>query len=293
MSSTESPPDAVYPAADLASALLPCWRLLSLEPLSRRVHHLRVKDRAGAKVSLILLRHSLRDRQRNPHIARDEFRLLQLLHATDLPVPRPLRLLDTLQPPALVTERVAGKSRYESANTNALCGALADILRRIHQCHIPRRQLDFLPDISESLLDCLRDSSADERIRQAMKGALPALRPNPPTLLHGDFWLGNLLWRGDELAAVIDWEDAMLGDPLADLGKSRLELLWTLGDAAMRRYTAAYLRCCPALDPSALPFWDLFGALRLAHYASFTDDKFGCRGCMRSTRASSMMPCEN
>jgi aminoglycoside phosphotransferase (APT) family kinase protein len=54
------------------------------------------------------------------------------------------------------------------------------------------------------------------------------LRANMPTsqraaLVHGDYRLGNLMFAIEqdgtpELAAVLDWEMATLGDPLADLG---------------------------------------------------------------------------
>jgi aminoglycoside phosphotransferase (APT) family kinase protein len=36
------------------------------------------------------------------------------------------------------------------------------------------------------------------------------------SLLHGDYWPDNTLWRDGRLVCVIDWEDAALGDPLAD-----------------------------------------------------------------------------
>ncbi|MDO8704360.1 MAG: phosphotransferase family protein [Sulfuricaulis sp.] len=41
-----------------------------------------------------------------------------------------------------------------------------------------------------------------------------------PGILHGDFHLANVMFRHDsgELAAVVDWELATLGDPLLDLG---------------------------------------------------------------------------
>jgi len=51
---------------------------------------------------------------------------------------------------------------------------------------------------------------------------LEATRPEQftPGLLHGDFHLANVMFAHDapELAAVIDWELATLGDPLLDLG---------------------------------------------------------------------------
>lgn len=51
---------------------------------------------------------------------------------------------------------------------------------------------------------------------------LEAARPEHfvPGLLHGDFHLANVMFKpdGPELAAVVDWELATLGDPLLDLG---------------------------------------------------------------------------
>jgi aminoglycoside phosphotransferase (APT) family kinase protein len=42
-----------------------------------------------------------------------------------------------------------------------------------------------------------------------------------PGILHGDFHLANVLFDpdGPELAAVVDWELATIGDPLLDLGQ--------------------------------------------------------------------------
>lgn len=40
----------------------------------------------------------------------------------------------------------------------------------------------------------------------------------PPTLVHGDFRLGNVLFTGTRPTAVVDWEIWSSGDPRADLG---------------------------------------------------------------------------
>jgi aminoglycoside phosphotransferase (APT) family kinase protein len=39
-----------------------------------------------------------------------------------------------------------------------------------------------------------------------------------PTLVHGDYHYGNMLFRGPEVVAVLDWEIAEVGQPLLDLG---------------------------------------------------------------------------
>ena len=246
-------------------AIDPAWTLLSAQSLSRRVALLRVGAAAGAVDELILQTHGARDLLRNPHVARDEQRLLRALHGEGLPVALPLRLDAAHNPPFFITTRLPG-----SVQESAPIEALADALSSIHAVDWRGLKLDFLPR-ARTLLE--RDLAAggrgDRRIDGALRAALPYLRENPPVLLHGDFWLGNLLWEADDLRGIIDWEDAMLGNPLADLGKCRLELLWALGEGAMLGFTRACLARSPALDASHLPFWDLWGALRLAHYADF------------------------
>jgi aminoglycoside phosphotransferase (APT) family kinase protein len=37
-------------------------------------------------------------------------------------------------------------------------------------------------------------------------------------LVHGDYRIGNLVWRGDRIVAVLDWERVAVGDPMQDLG---------------------------------------------------------------------------
>jgi aminoglycoside phosphotransferase (APT) family kinase protein len=39
-----------------------------------------------------------------------------------------------------------------------------------------------------------------------------------PTLVHGDYHFGNMLFEGREVVAVLDWEIAQIGQPLLDLG---------------------------------------------------------------------------
>ncbi len=37
-------------------------------------------------------------------------------------------------------------------------------------------------------------------------------------IVHGDYRFGNFLWQGNSIAAVLDWERAMLGPPMQELG---------------------------------------------------------------------------
>jgi aminoglycoside phosphotransferase (APT) family kinase protein len=50
-------------------------------------------------------------------------------------------------------------------------------------------------------------------------GVLAERRPEPryPTLVHGDYHYGNMLFKDGQVAGVLDWEIAQLGQPLLDL----------------------------------------------------------------------------
>jgi aminoglycoside phosphotransferase (APT) family kinase protein len=73
-----------------------------------------------------------------------------------------------------------------------------------------------------------RDLLAQNSVRtlgelDALGGWLDANRPaaSDTTFVHGDYRLGNLMFSrlgSPRLAAILDWEMATIGDPLADLG---------------------------------------------------------------------------
>ncbi|MDQ0417338.1 aminoglycoside phosphotransferase (APT) family kinase protein [Croceifilum oryzae] len=103
---------------------------------------------------------------------------------------------------------------------------------------------------------------SEGRIRDVIEPIWPVAQKNSSTLLHGDFWPGNLLWKDGQLIGIIDWEDVAFGDPLADVANSRLEILWHFGMSAMNDFTAQYQSIMPTIDFENLPFWDLCAALR-------------------------------
>ncbi len=48
--------------------------------------------------------------------------------------------------------------------------------------------------------------------------AAPAPVSGPPALIHGDPKLSNLMWQNQRITAMLDWEMALNGEPLANLG---------------------------------------------------------------------------
>ncbi len=64
-----------------------------------------------------------------------------------------------------------------------------------------------------------RELPAIDELARRLRNALP--ESPAPTIVHGDYRLDNTMLSPDDLArvvAVLDWEMATLGDPLADLG---------------------------------------------------------------------------
>jgi aminoglycoside phosphotransferase (APT) family kinase protein len=251
--------------------LLHAWRLTG--GVSAEVTALEIERPDRQTLTVIVRRHGPVDLKHNPQIAADEFKLLQILQAAGLATPAPYDLDQSgeiFPTPYLVIEYIAGKPPATPADPSDLLLQLAMHLSRIHTIDCTKWDLAFLPRQEEAYADMLReqpphaDESFDQaRIRASLRSAWPLPQRNPSVLLHGDFWPGNTLWRNGQLVAVIDWEDAKLGDPLADLANSRLEMLWAFGVEAMHRFTDQY-RSMRATDCTNLPYWDLYAALRHA-----------------------------
>jgi aminoglycoside phosphotransferase (APT) family kinase protein len=254
------------------SRLIRSWPLTG--GISARLDALEIERPEGQRARIVLRRHGPADLAGNPNVAAYEFRLLQQLHSARIPVPKPLHLDasgELLSTPAIVVEFVEGKP--ESSQSDVL--RLAEILIQIHELDRSRFDLSFLRLRDE--LPPKRDG-VDERVRDALERAWPLAQRNEAVLLHGDFWPGNTLWRDGQLVAVVDWEDAAVGDPLADLGNARLELLWAFGREAMNSFTERYLSRLSALDATDLAYWDLYAVLRLAPQIPGLQSPPGSRG---------------
>ncbi|MFC4637645.1 phosphotransferase family protein [Deinococcus hohokamensis] len=232
----------------LDAELLRAWPLTG--GVSAQVTALEVRQ--GGQIRRLVVRaYGERDLKRRPDLAALEDALLGQLNAAGVPVPRPVFQTSGV----LVTTFVEGVGGVE-APADPL--ALADVLAQIHA--VPVAGLALAPLPAPGPPSASPDESLSEsRIRAALAGWPPA--PAASVLLHGDFWPGNTLWHGGRLAAVIDWEDAALDDPLADVGNARLELLWAQGEAAMQAFTRRYARQTDQ-DLRHLPYWDLRAALR-------------------------------
>ncbi len=203
---------------------------------------------------------------RNPQAATTEFRLLERLLDETLPTAAPCYLDQAGQ--FMVIEYLEGEADYGPVDRVDAARQIADCLATIHAIDGSEPALSFLAEHVLKLnkkinngLKCIDNTLLIGRIEKTLKAACPLPQLNRSVLLHGDFWPGNILWRDGQLVAVIDWEDATRGDPLSDLAISRLDLRMIYVADAMTAFTNHYLA---ATDTAALPYWDLYAALRSA-----------------------------
>jgi len=251
----------------------PIIKLISFEQITGGIsaHMYRLEiDASGTKHIWILRAHSEAERKRNPLIARMEYYLHGHIRQSGIPAPRPLHEEDNsdiFPIPFFIMDYIENDSILPASPAQPM----ADMLARIHQVDLKKFDYSYLPDATQRLEDNLMNTRSNP-ISDTLKNSVSHVKQNPPALLHGDYWSGNILWKDEKIVAVIDWEDMMRGDPLVDLGKSRLEMLWQFSEETMQNYTTHYQSMMPQLDFTYLAFWDLWGAWRLRDFASWFDD---------------------
>jgi aminoglycoside phosphotransferase (APT) family kinase protein len=252
--------------------LLRTWRLEG--GVSAQVMAIEIALPDGQTRKLIVRQHGEADLKRNPNIATVQFRLLQILQSSGISTSAPYYVDQTaviFATPCLVLEYIEGVPEFAPADVADFVRQAATHLAAIHRVNASVHDLSFLPNHTSSITrklgerpEKLDDSLDEGLIRDKLEAVWPLSQRNDTVLVHGDFWPGNLLWKAGQLVGIVDWEDAALGDPLADVGNTRLEILWAFGTEAMKRFTEHYQSLMTAVDFSNLPYWDLCAALRAA-----------------------------
>jgi len=199
---------------------------------------------------------------------------------------------DSLGMPFFLMQRVEGETiarrllrddEYANART-VMTAQLGQVLAAIHRVPLAKHGLDaILPAPSTG-------KSPGETELDRFEATYRAITPDPhpafelairwlrrrlppatePTLVHGDYRIGNVMFGPEGVRAILDWELAHSGDPMEDLawpcvrswrfhnddlpagGIGTREELW-------RAYEAAGGR---KVDPQAVRWWEVFGNLR-------------------------------
>src|SRR5262245_11880924 len=172
-----------------------------------------------------------------------EYRVLAALADTNVPVARPIALCEDAavndmpfyvmeyRPGVVLAQTLpAGYAESEEAR-RSICLAMIDTLVSLHALDYRALGLEGFGHPDGYLERQVRRWSQQwersktgelpeiDDLAARLRAALPS--SPPPTIVHGDFRLGNLALDPQDpgrVLAVFDWEMATLGDPLADLG---------------------------------------------------------------------------
>lgn len=174
----------------------------------------------------------------------------------------------------------------------AISEAVVSCLARLHSLDIERTGLvalgkpeGFLERQVQGWTERWRRASTEEipQMEEVVRWLAAQLPPSPaPAVVHNDFKLDNLmLCSGSpgEVEAVLDWEMATVGDPLADLGLTLCYWSWASAPALRARalpsltsqpgwysrdqFVSRYAELT-GRDVRHLPYYEVLGIFKLA-----------------------------
>jgi aminoglycoside phosphotransferase (APT) family kinase protein len=181
------------------------------------------------------------------HAVDREYRLLSTLHPLGFPVPRPLAICgdaDVIGAIFYVMELAKGRPyangtlpEFDPATRRRMYDQLIDTLADLHSIDPNAAELgdfgkpgNYFERQVARWTRQYRDSQTDylpemERLISFLPETLP--EQSRTSIVHGDYRIDNVVFDGDgTLTAVLDWELATLGDPVADF--SYLAMQWVM-----------------------------------------------------------------
>jgi aminoglycoside phosphotransferase (APT) family kinase protein len=194
---------------------------------------------------------------------RTEVAALRLAADHRLPAPRLVAAELDGDPPVVLVERLEGTSAIPTRRPPARLRRLGRTAARLHAVALapspalPRRDRPIAVEDFAALRRRQPTrpllAEAEERVEQQRPGGAEVF-------VHGDLWQGNVLWKGDTLAGLIDWDCAGAGPPGVDLGSLRCDAALCFGVEAADDVRAGWEEEAgrPAAD---VAYWDVVAAL--------------------------------
>ncbi len=242
------------------------------------------RDAGGRHDERLILRRAPRGGVLEPYDASKEFRILRALEGSQVPAPRALWVEasgSVLGTSFYVMEFVAGEipsafdKQLPPEQRSAMHRAYTDTLAALHSLDWAASGLGFLgvPEPGDDPAGLELDRCAELLDRIALR-PYPALReviewlrehrPRCPqlVLVHDDYRMGNFIWRDGRIVALLDWERAFIGDPMADVAFSRLAALagWcSIRGAMAERYQQ---RSGIAVDEQRVAYYEILENLK-------------------------------
>ncbi len=242
----------------------------------------------GTTHRLIVRRGRRPDSARHTLAFGTEFALLRHLDSAGIPVATPRYSDDSraiVPQDYVVLDFVDGATRFTTDDPLLMARRMGEVLAAIHDVPTTSPSFPGLPGqvdrIQGWIITDLNRRSPDESLREDLVRRHLEPRWPPPAseecLLHADFFPGNIVWDGGDIAAVIDWESAAIGDPMADVAATRLDLRWAFGADTSEAFTHSYLERT-GRSTDTLAVWELVVSIRPAGAVSLWASDMAAHG---------------
>jgi homoserine kinase type II len=216
-----------------------------------------------------ILREALRDKPEIDSLFERNFS--DFLHSRGIPVRKIIASSDNL---SLLSFRDGASVKVENIDDPKAFNGGATLARY----HVTSSEFDTLPMPSRTMTSELERavSSAEKLSSTYTNGGIfandvksvmdnIALSAQPDCILHNDFRAQNVLFNGDDISAILDFDWACRGIALKDLGHALAE--WSFPDggkfnrAIFRAFLDGYKSVNPDIDVHAIMSWIGFGCL--------------------------------
>ncbi len=191
----------------------------------------------GPPAARLVVKVAQQDGPLAPYNVAYEAAMMQCAGEAGVPAPALIGVIDDVDTQFIVMEEVAGDApslwsfpRWLEAQPQAGRLALAETIFSSlgllsTAVNATQSQVTIYQTYLNSLVERLRNAAngvmqLPESIDFACQWLLDRLgtMEAPPVLCHGDFRVGNMVFANGRLAALLDWERAMVGHPLHDVG---------------------------------------------------------------------------
>lgn len=157
-----------------------------------------------------------------PHWARVEAAIASAVHQAGLPCPEVRGLVEIDDREAIAFERIDGPSLWDlivadPASLDDRVAMLVDLQQTIHRVDPPLA----VPKLAARLGSKILAADGLGEIEREEASAIMATLPPGDTLCHGDLHPANVL-ISDTGPVAIDWFDAVIGPPTADIARTSL-----------------------------------------------------------------------
>lgn len=264
--------------AALLERIVPGGSLVKTELLpgsfSNHTHLVEVRLPNGNPYKLVVRRYKVFGDYDRGEKAHREFKTFELLNRHGVVAPEPLLLDmtgDVLGSPGIVTAFVEGHLMMDApSEPMEWSRKLARTLARIHSIPCGEDEQKFLLNGNKEAAWFLNYDAPPPYMQTYPGGAdlwhtlrdlFSNFQADAPSLLHIDYWSGNILWHEKEISAVLDWEEASYGDPAVDVGYARMNIVLMGAPEAADEFLHVY-EAEMGRGIVNLGFWELAACVR-------------------------------